>query len=134
MWTVAVAISASFRASREHRNDDGRNVAELNHGEHEKIALAAQETLPSGPWIGTTLIRAADRSVDQLQISGRSMLFKDLRVHKRCQNNPDSVRSLRLEHDLHVASVRRSAASHSRAWQVPVRMICIPTVARRSCR
>jgi hypothetical protein len=51
-----------------------------NHGQYEKIALAAQETLSSGPWIGTTLIRAADRTVDQLQISDRSMLFKDLRV------------------------------------------------------
>jgi hypothetical protein len=84
-----MTISAPFRNSREHGNDDGRNVAELNHGEDEKIALTAQETLPTGPWIRTTVIRAADRPVDQIQISARSMLFEDLRVHERRQNNPD---------------------------------------------
>src|SRR5271168_294128 len=103
MWTVAVRTSASFGHSREHRNDDRRNVTELNHGKHLNVALAAQETFAAWPRIWSTLVRAADGPVDQLEVRHSCVLLKNLRVDQRRQNDPDAFRRSGLEHDLHAA-------------------------------
>jgi hypothetical protein len=59
-----VAISIVLRDRREHGNDDRRNLAELNHGEHEQPPLASKEPLAARPRIRATVVRTTNRTID----------------------------------------------------------------------
>jgi hypothetical protein len=59
----------------EHRDDDRRNLAELNHREDEDTALTSQKTLTPWPRIWATNIWTADRAVDQVEVRDRSVFL-----------------------------------------------------------
>jgi hypothetical protein len=71
-------MSVSLGDGREHRDDDRRNVAELNDSKNHETALAAQKPLTSRPRIRATLIGTANGAVDQIEVCDSGMLFEHL--------------------------------------------------------
>jgi hypothetical protein len=62
-------------------------ATELDHGEHVKIALAAEEPLTPWPWVRTSFVWRADRAVNQREARNGGVRFEDLGVDERGEND-----------------------------------------------
>ncbi len=86
---------------REHRDDDGRNRTELNHGEDPRFGLAAEEPLAAPPCIRSPLVRLADGPVDDVEVGDSNVFLKNLGVDDRRQHHADTLGCLGAQNDFH---------------------------------
>src|SRR3954451_995219 len=82
MWSVAVAITESPVAG-EYGHDDRRYFTELHHGKHLDACLAAEESLTTWSWVGTSFVWQADRAVDKREVRDGGVLFGSWRKQAR---------------------------------------------------